>query len=290
MSYILLTAARNEEAYIEKTIESVLSQTILPRKWVIVDDGSLDDTSKIVRKYGEHHQFICMLQRNKTAHRDFASKVDALNDGFDFLGEISDEFIGNLDADITFGPSYYADLIGRFKNNPSLGIAGGFVYEERGGAFQSRRSNSTQSVGHAAQLVRRECFKAIGGYLPLRYGGEDWCAEISARMAGWCVEAFPEIKVFHHKSGGPVNKRVGAAFRQGLMDYSLGSLALFELFKCLVRISERPFVIGAVSRLAGFSLGHLRRDEIAVPREVAELLRREQKERLWSWLPGSFQR
>ncbi len=277
--YVLVTAAYNEEENIGKPIESVLAQTELPRRWVIVSDGSLDKTDEIVQGYAEKHDFIRFVRVTRPPGRSFRTKVMALQAGMKFLEDVPYKFIGNLDADISVGPSYFADLIAQFEGNPELGIAGGFVCEEEGGEFRSRSSNRTYSVAHAGQLVRRECYEAIGGYAVLEYGGEDWHAQTMARMMGWSAEAFPELRIFHHRHTGEGGNLVRHKFRQGRMDYSLGSDPVFEIFKCLQRLAERPYLIGSMARLMGFFWSSMIRESRPVSAEFIAFLRQEQKEK-----------
>ena len=98
LSYVLVTPARNEEAYIEKTIQSVIHQTVLPLKWVIVDDGSTDKTASIVSHYLEDYPWIEMVQRPQRKERHFAAKVHSFNAGFQRVKDLPYEVIGNLDA------------------------------------------------------------------------------------------------------------------------------------------------------------------------------------------------
>jgi glycosyltransferase involved in cell wall biosynthesis len=288
--YVLMTAAYNEEANIQKTIQSVLSQTLRPKRWVIVSDGSTDGTDAVVQRYANEHDFIRFLRMDRAPGRSFSSKVIALHAGSSMMSDVSSEFIGNLDADVSIDPTYFEDLIGRFRKNSRLGLAGGFVCEEVRGQFESRRSNRVYSVAHAAQLVRRECYEAIEGYAVLEYGGEDWHAQTSARMKGWDAEAFPDLSIFHHRHTGEGDNLVRHKFRQGRMDYSFGSGTLFETFKCLERLSEKPLFIGGMARLAGFGWSWICRDKRPVSEEFIAFLRREQKDKLRSLLAGGMRR
>jgi biofilm PGA synthesis N-glycosyltransferase PgaC len=279
-SYVLMTAAYNEEANIEKTIESVLSQTLLPTVWVIVSDGSLDRTDEIVRKYANAHRFIRFLRVSRAPGRSFGSKVRALHAGGELLRDIPYDFIGNLDADVSVSPSYFEDLISRLAGRPQLGLAGGFVVEESMGAFRDRKHNRVYSVAHAGQVVRRECYEAIGGYAILEFGGEDWHAQTCAKMKGWEVEAFPDLKIFHHRHTGEADNLLRHKFRQGRMDYSFGSDPLFELLKCAGFIPVKPFLIGGLARLAGFIWSWIRQDERPVSDEFVSYMRREQRQKL----------
>lgn len=283
-SYVLMTAAHNEEAFVEGLIQSVLAQTILPLKWVIVSDNSSDRTDSIVKSYAERHRFIHFVRINRAQGRNFGAKVRALRKGYESLANLSYDFIGNLDADLSLEPSYFENLIGQFHRDARLGIVGGFVYEDSGFGYVSRRFNDVRNVAHAAQLVRRECYEAIGGYPVLKYGGEDWYAQTNARMLGWRVESFPHAKIFHHRHTGSTSNGIQNAFRLGRMDYEFGSDLLFEVFKCARRWNERPFCLSSLSRFAGFVWPYVIREHREVPAEVRSFLRDEQRQRLSSML------
>jgi len=284
LSYVIITPARNEEAYIEETIQSVISQTVLPLKWVIVSDGSTDRTDKIAKKYLDNYSFMVLLSIKGDAQRNFGSQVRAINIGYEHLKHLRYDFIGNLDADVSFAPNYYERVLEKFQQNPKLGLAGGFIYEQYKGSFRSRPFNSIRSVPHAVQLFRKECYESIGGYIPLKYGGPDWYAEVMARMNGWQVESFPELKVFHHRHTATADGKLRGMFQEGLRAYSVGSHPLFEIFKSLRRIEKKPFFVYSFFRMAGFIAAYLRGEQRVVSDEFVKYLRKEQMERLKSLL------
>ena len=113
-NYVIITPARNEEAYIEKTIQSVISQTILPRKWIIVSDGSTDKTEEIISRYAKENHFIQLLTSKGDLKRNFGSKVNAFNAGYQLLKDMSYDFICNLDADVTFSSNYFESILQEF--------------------------------------------------------------------------------------------------------------------------------------------------------------------------------
>lgn len=279
--YVLITAACNEGAYIGATIEAVLAQSITPQKWVIVSDGSTDNTDAIIKEYSERTNFIEYIRREKTGTSlSFVSKVCAIQAGYKAISGTPYRFIGILDADITFRRDYYERIIGKVHEDIRLGIAGGFIYECRGQVFRSRPSNTRTSVAGAIQLFRKECYEAIGGHVPLPYGGEDWICEILARKNGWAVKAFPDIAAYHHKSSEAKRGALKDAIRQGKMDYAVGSHPLFEIVKCSRRVQERPFVLRALFRLFGFTWSAIKGDDMAVSAEIVGDLRREQLKKL----------
>lgn len=280
--YVLLTAAYNEQETIARTIESVLAQTRPPERWVIVSDGSVDATDDIVQAYARHYDFIRFMRITRNPGRSFGSKVIALRNAKDELNGLTFEFIGNLDADITLGCTYFEDLLQRFGRQPKLGLACGFVYENSASGFRSRRTNRTYSVAHAAQLVRTKCYEDIGGYAILEHGGEDWHAQTSARMNGWEAQAFPELPIFHHRRTGEADTPIRHRFRQGRMDYSFGSAPGFETLKCLDRMRDDPIIIGGLVRLFGYAWSWINREQKPVSDEFVAFIRDEQRGKIQS--------
>lgn len=278
--YVLLTAAHNEEFYIERTLQSVVSQEHRPERWVVVSDRSTDRTAAIVQEYARKHDFIELVEVAEGKGREFSSKVNALTLGHEKLSKLDYEFLGILDGDISFGPQYYGDLLDKFSRDPKLGLSGGFIYEEDQGEFKSRKTNTSISVAGAIQLFRRECYEGIGGLQPIPYGGEDWCAEVGVRMRGWDVRAFPDLKAFHHRPTGTGGSLLRYWYRQGKMDYALGSLPSFEIVKCVRRVRENPFGFGALARWTGFLGSWLSRAPRLVSKEFIDYLRQEQRQRL----------
>lgn len=280
--YVLITAARNEEVTIEKTIQAVISQTILPQKWVIVSDSSTDRTDEIVKKYVDKYDFICLHRREADSSRNFASQVYAVRAGAEQLNGIEYDFIGDIDADITLQPDYYEGIFEIFGDNPKLGIAGGIVCEPHNGKWIPLRTNVKWSVSGAIQMFRRQCYNDIGGYIPLKKGGQDAIAEVMARMHGWDVRSFPDIEVFHYRSiGSCYGNALVRRFHFGVSEYLYGNHPLFELTKCLYQMKQKPYLLGSIFRLCGYCWAFLRREPREVPAEVVAYMRSEQKKRLW---------
>jgi hypothetical protein len=275
--YILLTAAKNEEAYISKAIESVLRQSILPAAWFIMDDGSTDQTAAVIQSFAAKHSFIRLVSSVSSEGRDFGSQYKAIMAAYDLAESLDFGFIGVQDADIVpERGDYYESILRKFQENPRLGIAGGFIYERQKGIWQCRRSNSRSSVAGGIQMFRRECFDQIGGYMPLNNGGSDWLAQIDAKMRGWEVLACPEQHILHHRPSSSAMGKWRGAFRAGLMDASFGSHPVFEFFKCIRRIPSSPVVIGSVIRFSGYAWWKITGQEPIIGPEQAAFLRTEQ--------------
>lgn len=286
-SYVLITPARNEEGYIEIAIRSIISQTIRPKKWVIVSDGSADHTNDILDRYASNHDFIDFVSIKGHAEWNFASKVDAIRAGCDRLKGIDYEFLGNLDADIGLEPEYYERVLLKFEENNKLGIAGGMILELVNGKFKVLKYN-LKSVAGAVQLFRRQCYEEIGGYTPSANGGIDAIAEVMSRMHGWEVQSFPEIKAYHHRQIGENQRGVLISrFRYGIRDYSIGTDPLFMFLKSIDRFRETPFFIGGMLMMLGFLWSAAKREPRPVSNQFVKCVRKEQRNRIFSFLQRS---
>ena len=280
MCYVLITAARNEESYIEGTIKSVIGQTERPKRWVIVSDSSEDLTDVIVSEYASYYPFISLVRREKGVNRNFASKVEAIKLGFEKLADDDYEFYGNLDADITIEPHYYEYVLKKFKENPRLGIAGGVLLDFYNG-FYHKHNAPSNSVGGPIQMFRRECYEQIGGFIPLEMGNEDGVAEVMGRMHGWEVESFPELRVLHHRETGTEGRNVWAVrYREGKLEYLIGYHPLFHLARMVQRLFYRPYIFGSVLRTFSFFLMYIKRPKRPVPEEYIKYLRWEERKKL----------
>jgi glycosyltransferase involved in cell wall biosynthesis len=278
--YVLVTAAYNEDLHIERLIKSVLALTERPIRWVIVSDGSIDRTDEIVQQYVAQCSFIKLIRIDDEHPRNFAAQVSAINTGLAGLKDLDYDFIGNLDADVSFGPTYFSEVLNTFADDPGLGLAGGSIFEERESEFRARPLNREYSVAQAAQLFRRACFEDLGGeYVPLPYGGADWYAVVKSRMIGWRVRSITELKVFHYRPSG-YSGWLRASIRQGRMDYSLGTHPLFEIPRLIRRLGSRPPLLYAVARLAGFLFSYFGAEKRMVSEEFVRFLRQEEAERL----------
>jgi len=277
--YVLITPARNEAAFIELTLKSMTAQTVKPLKWVIVSDGSTDGTDEIVQRYASTNDWIELLRMPERKERNFAGKVQAFNAGYARVKSLDYEFIGSMDADLSFEPDYFEFLLGKFEGQPSLGLVGTPFKENNVG--YDYRFVSIEHVSGACQLFRGECFEAVGGYTPVRGGGIDLIAVITARMKGWQTRTFPERILTHHRAQGSAKyNSVMIRFKDGEKDYVLGGHPLWEIFRWFYQMSRRPFVIGGCALLAGYVSSFVRRKPKSVSPELQRFRRGEQMLRL----------
>ncbi len=286
--YVIITPARNEAAFIEKTIQSIINQTVKPLRWIVVNDGSTDSTAEIVARYESSHAFIELVNAERSGDRHFGNKRsgNAFNLGLEKAKHIEHEFIGNLDADISLDPDYFERVLSEFRKDRALGLAGGMVSSLTDGEFV-RQDVSLDSVAGAVQLFRRRCFEQIGGYVPLPLGGIDAAAEIMARMKGWGVQTFPDLCVLEHRRTGSAKASpLGSRVREGRRLYALGYDFGFFSLRCLYRMMEQPKITGSGAALYGFLQGMLKREPFVLPPEVVQYLRVEQRRKLRRKLVG----
>jgi len=277
--YVLITAARNEEALIENTIKCVLAQTLKPVLWIIVSDASTDRTDEIVQNYADKFDFITLIKNIKTDNRNFASKVYAVNLAISKIN-IDYDFIGILDADITFEPDYYEMILKEFDKDPKLGLAGGEFYDIIDGK-KFRVIKSSMSVRGGIQLFRKECFLQIGKFTPLKNGGEDVVTEVTARMNGWTVKSFDHLLLEHHRVTGTGGWSVyEAKFKEGILAHSMGYHPFFQIFKSFHRLKDRPYIISGILLFAGYIWAIISGNKRKVSKEFISFIRNEQMERM----------
>jgi glycosyltransferase involved in cell wall biosynthesis len=279
-AYILVTPARDEARSIELTIGSVIAQSVLPLKWVIVSDGSTDGTDDIVKRYAADHSWIELLRMPERRERDFAGKVGAFRAGLERCRSLPYAVLVSLDADITFEPDYFEFLLGKLAADPMLGLVG-TPFRELSGEVYDYRFVSVEHVSGACQVFRRECFEAIGGYTPVKGGSIDHIAVISSRMRGWKTRTYPEKNCLHHRAQGTAQRGpLAARFKQGVKDYNIGSHPMWEAFRSAYQMTKKPILVGGFAIGAGYFWSMLNRKKRPVSAEFIAFHRREQLSRL----------
>jgi glycosyltransferase involved in cell wall biosynthesis len=249
--------------------------------WVIVDDGSTDDTAAIVESYLPRCAYIRLIRLPPKKDRSFGSKDRAINQAYATLRDMAFEFVGVLDTDVSLESSdYFKDVLAAFAANDKLAITGGVVCEEKRGVFRERAINVPWSVPGCVQTFRRRCYDIIGGFVPLEHGGSDTLMELELRRRGYVTQTIPHLRVRHHRRTSSANGILRGLFRLGQLDASFGSHPLFMVAKCLRRTTHQPLLVGAVMIYAGYLAYHLRGYPYRVPAEVTAFLRKEQLSRL----------
>jgi poly-beta-1,6-N-acetyl-D-glucosamine synthase len=280
LSYVLITPARNEVAFIEKTLQSVVAQSVMPLRWVIVSDGSTDGTDQLVEKYSVLHPWIELVRTPERKERNFAGKVQAFNAGYARVQDVKYDCIGSIDADLSFDSDFFSFLMQKLQEDPKLGLVGTRWLENN--ESYDYRFVSLEHVSGLCQFFRRACFEQIGGYTPVRGGGIDVLAVLNARMKGWKTRTFTEKHSVHHKPMGSSKGDGGvkAKFRYGEKDYSLGGHPLWEVFRCVYQMRYKPYVLSGMAMLAGYTWSMIRRLPRPISPELMALRRKEEMARL----------
>ncbi len=285
-TYVLVTPARNEARFIELTIQSVVAQAVRPLKWIIVSDGSTDGTDAIVERYSAENEWIELLRLPERKERNFAAKAYAFKAGKARVDGLTYDVLANLDADITFERDYFSYLLVKLAIDPALGVVGTPYVETTGECFDLRFT-SPNHVSGACQVFRRECYEAIGGYLPVKVGTIDCIAVITARMKGWKTRTFTDKVCRHHRKVGTAQSGpMKANFTAGVMDYVMGNHPLWELFRSAYQATMKPYLVRGIALGIGYMWSLARGIKRPVSREFMEFHRREQMQRLKEKVTG----
>ena len=271
--YILISPVKDEASHIEETIRSVIGQTIRPAKWIVVDDGSTDETPQLLRKYTEEHGWIQVYRIERNAERQPGTAViRAFNHGYERIGDIEYDFLAKLDCDLRFERDYFEKLIQRFESHDRLGIASGIYLEDKSGTWVAVEMPDYHAAG-ASKFMRRKCFEDIGGFLPSR--GWDTVDEIKAYGKGWESCHFKDVCFYHLKREGSGIGHLKTNVMHGEIFYLTGGSRLFFLLKVLHRfVTGTPPVVGGLCMLAGYLRPALTGKKLLVSDEEARLYKR----------------
>lgn len=219
MKYYIIIPAHNEAQYIALTLESLVSQTVLPTKIVVVDDNSTDETSDLVQDFALKYPFITLVKNiSDTTHVPGSKVIRAFHKGFKTVTSDYD-FIVKADADLIFPKNYFETIIKIFQQDETIGMAGGFAYIEKNGDWILENLTDKDHIRGAFKAYRKKCFADIGGLKPAM--GWDTADELLAKFYGWKVVTDANLKVKHLKPTG-ANYNKSARYKQGEAFYTLG--------------------------------------------------------------------
>jgi biofilm PGA synthesis N-glycosyltransferase PgaC len=273
--YIIITPARNEGKYIQKTIESIVSQTLHPERWIIVDDGSADNTGRIIEEAARQHSWIMVLHRADRGFRRAGGGVmEAFYEAYKLIEDEPWQFLVKLDGDLSFGPHYFEKCFEVFRVEPRLGIGGGLVCANLNERIDEEFRDPAFHVRGPTKIYRRECWQEIGGLI--RMTGWDTFDGIKANMLGWSTRTFPDIKLIHHRPTGGAYGAWSNWTKNGLANYIVGYHPLFMFLKCVRRFCQKPYGIAGAGLLTGYVRGYLKRIPQVEDREAIQFLRKQQ--------------
>lgn len=275
-NYSIITPVKNEINFIQKTIDSVLSQTITPFEWIIVDDSSTDGTEDIIKKASENFTWIKVIKCDENKLKDYSSRVVFLfNYGFNQLSKKVD-YISKLDADVSFSPTFYQNILAAFNNNPKLGIASGHLTENN--IPEKIIKTSFICTRGATKIYNIKCLEDIGGII--NFQGWDTLDNVAARAKGWEVAIVTEYFEHLKKEGSKVGNIFFSNFRTGFYNGSVPYLWIYFLIKISSKIFNKPFFIGSFLQLIGFIKGRYFSKLKPFPAFIVNQLHFEQKESL----------
>jgi glycosyltransferase involved in cell wall biosynthesis len=277
--YVIITPVRDEEQRIEATIESVIGQTLRPAEWVIVDDGSTDQTGDIIDRYAAQLPWIRVVHRPNRGYRQAGGGVvEAFYDGYNALQCNDWEFIVKLDGDLSFSPEYFQKCFKYFHEGPRLGIGGGEIYHHVGGKLKLE-ANPRFHVRGATKIYRRACWEAIGGLWPAP--GWDTIDEVKANMLGWKTYSFEELRLVHHRFTGAADGLLRDCVKHGVVCYICGYHPLFLVASCLYRLVRKPYIIGSLAIVFGFLKGYFTHMPQVNDKRLIRYVRAQQLRRLF---------
>lgn len=250
---LVVSPCRDEESHVRSTIASVVSQSLVPACWVIVDDGSTDATPEILEGASREHPFIQVHQRQTRSRRVGAGVVEAFNEGVATVDLAAFDYVCKLDADLELPPSYFEKMVREMDAEPRLGNFSGKVYLRlEDGRLVYERMGDENAIG-AAKFYRRSCFEDIEGFAP--HAGWDGIDGHMCRLRGWIArsEDREDIRIVHRRLMGSSHKNIwhGRA-RWGLAKWYMGSAWYYMLFVAGYRMMERPFLLGGLAILYGY--------------------------------------
>jgi glycosyltransferase involved in cell wall biosynthesis len=285
--YAMVTPAYNECKYIAAMINSVLCQTIRPVRWVIIDDGSTDNTAEIVASYARRHDFIDLIRRPKREERRPGGE-GIIQQALNRLNLSEYDFLARFDADLILQPDYIARILREFELDPLLGVAGGGLYVEKNLELELE-VEPTYHVRGAVKMYRRECFEEIGG-LSARIGW-DTIDEVYAWIKGWTTRSFVQYRVIHCRPTG-FGQRAGRIYwERGRAEYLTWSHPLFVLAKTVKIAVADVAPLKSTAFLAGFVACYVTREHRLQDSTFVRVRRDQQRHRLAAMLhaPGSIQ-
>ena len=281
-NYLLVSPCRNESAYMRRTLDSVAAQSVPPAKWIIVDDGSTDDTPAILAEYAARYPFIQVVTKPDRGHRAVGPGViEAFYYGLDQVGADDFPYLCKLDLDLELPPRYFEILMERMEQNPRIGTCSGKPwFRSAAGRWISEKCGDEMSVG-MTKFYRRECFRAIGGFVREVMWDAIDCHK--ARQLGWIAVSWNDndLRFEHLRPMGSSQKSVFTGRRRhGFGQYYMGSDPLYFLATGLYRMAHPPYVLGGLATIQGFVAAWLRGEKQHGDAELRRFIRAYQRRAL----------
>jgi glycosyltransferase involved in cell wall biosynthesis len=261
--YCVITPCRNEESHLKQTIRSVTNQTIVPACWVIVDDGSSDNTPQIIEQAMKNISFIQVVRREDRGKRSVGPGViEAFYAGLETVDLDHFDYVCKLDADVELPRRYFERLMEEMESEPWLGTISGkvFIRDNSGRDFHEVRGDEN-SVG-PSKFYRIQAFRDIGGFV--RHVGWDGVDGHQCRAMCWVAKSLmhDELKIIHRRLMGSSDHGVyRGRIRGGFGLWFIGNSLIYVLARSIARLREKPLIIGSLCTLYGYILAFLTQRE-----------------------------
>lgn len=282
MKYQIIIPTYNEEQFISLTLQSLVEQTVLPTKIVVVNDNSTDTTPEIVSEFASKYPIINLVNKTSDAvHMPGSKVIQAFQKGLETLDENYD-FIVKADADLIFPPNYFETIIHHFQSDAKIGMAGGFCYIEKNGEWILENLTDKDHIRGALKAYRKETFKQIGGLKPQM--GWDTVDELLCKFYNWKVVTDESLQVKHLKPTGAVYNQA-ARFKQGEAFYTLGYGFFITTVASLKLAMRKGKPLLFLDYIKGFWKAKRSKKPLLVTEEQAKFIRnyrwRKMKEKLF---------
>jgi biofilm PGA synthesis N-glycosyltransferase PgaC len=276
--YLLISPGRNEAKYMRHTLDSVIAQSIRPALWVIVDDGSTDDSPAILAEYAARHDWIRIVTRTDRGVRAVGPGViEAFYAGYETINPGDYDYLCKLDLDLILPPTYFEELMKRMEADARIATCSGKSYIHLDGEFVSERHGDEISIG-ATKFYRMDRFQALGGFVrQVMWDGID---THRCRMMGWqaCSWDVPELRFTHLRPQGTSHKGwVTGRMRHGFGQYFMGTSPIYMLANAVNRFTEKPYALAGLAMLWGYVWSALQRKPRYDDLEFRRFLRH------WQW-------
>lgn len=281
-NYVLISPCRNEAMYMRQTLELVIAQSVRPAKWIIIDDGSSDQTPQILEEFRRKIDWIEVVTRKDRGQRSVGPGViDAFYAGYETINPDDYEYFCKLDLDLSVPPRYFEILIERMAANPRIGTCSGKAYVEHNGHLFEEWHGDETSLG-MTKFYRAACFKAIGGFVrEVMWDGID-CHR--CRMNGWIACSWDELdlRFLHLRPEGSSQHSVyKGRMRHGAGQYFMGTGFIYMAASAIYRIMQRPYVLGSLAMLWGWMKSGLEGRPRYQDSQFRDFIRRYQRRALW---------
>lgn len=296
--YVVISPVRDEAQHLERTIQSMVRQTVSPVQWIIANDGSSDGTAAIIDQWASKQSWIepvhlpdfrhsaqpaerqgadVLARSDRGMRARKAKEIDAFFKGYERISVPDWDYLVKLDGDLSFDPDYFEKCFAEFDDDVQLGVGGGVICNLINGEVHPEAAPQFHVRG-ATKIYRRACWQAIGGVI--RGAGWDTLDEVKANMLGWRSRSFPHLKVIHYRVTGAANGCWLNAVKNGIWSYISGYHPAYMMLRCGNCLFDKPYLVSSIGLFYGFVLGYVRRIPQIEDRKLIHYLRAQQLRRM----------